>query len=192
MHPGLSRIYTKALWLLPTTRQRGYPHTCVHNADHLLVKSDTKSPFGTRQKKNCLGKYKAFHVCGLLSANHKSWEWLRLKFNCTPGKRMMLVHPECDFTSETWKCCLQYQIQGFFVKVLNSCHEVQWCWPSLFGVLHNVPIWNQAEEKLLAPTLMTSTHFWKKMMLIQHEIDITSKHEKGSNHVTGLGHWICW
>ena len=49
----LSRIWTKALWLLPTKRQRGYPNTYVHNADHLLVKSDTKSPFGARRKSNC-------------------------------------------------------------------------------------------------------------------------------------------
>jgi len=41
---------------------------------------------------------------------------------------------------------------------------------------------------------MTSTQIqtlsWEKMMLV-HDIDITSKHEEGSNHVTGLGHWIC-
>ena len=74
MDPGLSRIWTKAFWLLPSERQRGYPNTCVHNADHLRVKFCTTSPFGTRQKKNCLGKYKALHVCGLFFAekNHKN------------------------------------------------------------------------------------------------------------------------
>ena len=35
--PGLSRIWKKALWLLLSERQRGYPNTCVHNADHLRM-----------------------------------------------------------------------------------------------------------------------------------------------------------
>ena len=69
--------------------------------------------------------------------------WVRLHFR---NMKMLLTVP-CSYT----------QIQGFFVKVLNSCPEVQWCWPSLFGVLHNVPISKQAEEKLLAPTLWENT-----------------------------------
>ena len=40
--------FTQKLCDLPSERQRGYPNTCIRNADHLLVKSDTKSPFGTR------------------------------------------------------------------------------------------------------------------------------------------------
>ena len=35
--PDLSRIWTKALWVLPSKRQRGCPNTCVHNADHLRM-----------------------------------------------------------------------------------------------------------------------------------------------------------
>ena len=103
--------------------------------------------------KHLVGKYKAFHVCGLLSADHKSWEWLRLKFNCTPGKRMMLVHHECDFTYAAYSTMFLHSDS----RVLRESSELLPWSSMMLTIFAGVCIWNQAAEKLLAPTLWENT-----------------------------------
>ena len=78
MDPGLSRIYTKALWILPTTSQRGYPNTRVHNADHLRVKFGTPRPCWTLPLRQRSGPSSASmtdmrdpHSCNCASADIK-------------------------------------------------------------------------------------------------------------------------
>ena len=134
---GGSRIYTKALWILPTTRQRGYPNTCVHNADHLRevrhnvgiwnqAKPEDKLPTSTLWESTKPSTYVVFYLqitnhesdfdSNSIALQEKGWCWSTMS-----ATSLMLLIVPCSYT----------QIQGFFVKVLNCYHEVQWCWPSL-------------------------------------------------------------
>ena len=95
---GLWRIWTKALWLLPL--QCGYPNTC-DNADHLPVKSGPLSRHLEPCRRETAGNSHRMPCKHPIFCFAKQWwESLRLKFNCTPGKRTLLVHHECDITSK--------------------------------------------------------------------------------------------
>ena len=75
-----------------------------------------------------MGKYKAFQMPHFLLAK-QWWESLRLKFNCTPGKRTMLVHHEWGITSKHEKDSdkitrLRYLMcwKVFWYHLAKHCH----------------------------------------------------------------------
>ena len=73
-----------------------------------------------------------------IALQEKGWCWSTMS-----ATSLMLLIVPCSYT----------QIQGFFVKVLNCCHEVQWCWPSLLEFAFGT----RQQRNCPAPTLWENT-----------------------------------
>ena len=77
----------------------GYPDICC-DIGHLRVKPFTEWPFRTGCAATVWENVKPSKYVRHFLLAKQWWESLRLKFNCTPGKRTMLVHHEWDITSK--------------------------------------------------------------------------------------------
>ena len=143
--PGLSRIWKKALWLLLSERQRGYPNTCVHNADHLRMGEVPHNVAVWNHAEERLltctlweSTEPSMYVVFFLKLKIiRSWEWLRLKFKCIPGKRTMLAATMRAASLQNMRkaaTTLPDSDTGFVVRALGSI------WPNSIRLQDLLPI----------------------------------------------------
>ena len=167
-------------------------HCC--DVGHLWVIPSTKLPFGTRCTATVRENTKPSKYVPHFLLAKQWWEWLRLKFNCTPGKRTMLVHHERDFTWAVLK--RSFILQGR--KELLTPSLTRHLRGRSASLRMGIPVFClSASLRRLTHLrdLLRRTFLWPPPFL-PHEGGfiawLTSKHEKGSDNITGLRYLMYW